>query len=159
MDGTMVCINAIVVVAFIFIKQKFIEGFLVFFCSFLIILTVFLLSLAGFPGTGGFMAKIFLLQGAVESDLWTLAIVLVMATLFSYWYYLRVVWFMWMREASSPDANASVYAPFLMRFALFGAAGLILFLGIFPSAFGFLEFVQSSVESLTRSLRLPHQAR
>ncbi|TFH66189.1 MAG: hypothetical protein E4G90_04855, partial [Gemmatimonadales bacterium] len=111
-------------------------------------LTVFLLSLAGFPGTGGFIGKIFLLQGAVGSDLWTLAVVLVLSTVISYWYYLRVVWYMWMRDASGPDAHASVIAPLPMRVALFGAAGLILFLGIFPSAFGFLDFVQSSVGSL-----------
>jgi NADH-quinone oxidoreductase subunit N len=114
-----------------------------------VLLTVFLLSLAGFPGTGGFIGKIFLLQGALEADLWTLAIVLVLSTLLSYWYYLRVVWFMWMRDASGPDAHTSVFAPLSMRVALFGAAGLILFLGIFPGAFGFLEFVQSSVGSLT----------
>ncbi|MFH1762957.1 MAG: NADH-quinone oxidoreductase subunit N [Gemmatimonadota bacterium] len=111
-------------------------------------LTVFLLSLAGFPGTGGFIGKIFLLQGAVGSDLWTLAVVLVLSTVLSYWYYLRVVWYMWMRDASGPDAHASVISPLPMRVALFGAAGLILFLGIFPSAFGFLDFVQSSVDSL-----------
>jgi NADH-quinone oxidoreductase subunit N len=114
-----------------------------------VFLTVFLLSLAGFPGTGGFIGKIFLLQGAVDSGLWTLAIVLVMATVASYWYYLRVAWFMWMKDAPSADAHASVFAPMPMRVALFGAAGIILFLGIFPNAFGFLDFVQASVDSLT----------
>jgi len=114
-----------------------------------VFLTVFLLSLAGFPGTGGFIGKIFLLQGALDADLWTLAVILVLSTVVSYWYYLRVVWFMWMREAPGPDAHRLVFAPLPMRLALFGAAGLILFLGIFPSAFGFLDFVQGSVDSLT----------
>jgi NADH-quinone oxidoreductase subunit N len=112
-----------------------------------VLLTVFLLSLAGFPGTGGFMAKIYLLQGALESDLWTLSLVLVMATLFSYWYYLRVVWYVWMKDASSADAHSHVVAPMLMRVALFVAVGLILYLGIFPSAF--LGFVEASVASVT----------
>jgi NADH-quinone oxidoreductase subunit N len=111
-----------------------------------VFLTVFLLSLAGFPGTGGFMGKIFLLQGAVTEDLWTLAVILVMATVFSYWYYLRVVWFMWMREAPSPDAHASVVASLPMRVALFAAVGLILYLGIFPSAL--LGLVEGSVDAL-----------
>ncbi len=113
-----------------------------------VFLTIFLLSLAGFPGTGGFIGKIFLLQGAADSGLWTLSVVLVLSTVVSYWYYLRVAWFMWMREAPGPDAHASVYAPLPMQVALFGAAGLILFLGIFPGAFGFLDFVQSSVDAL-----------
>jgi NADH-quinone oxidoreductase subunit N len=111
-----------------------------------VLFTVFLLSLAGFPGTGGFMGKIFLLQGAVESDLWTLAIVLVMATVFSYWYYLRVVWYMWMRDASSPDSHASVVAALPMRVALFASVALILYLGIFPGSL--LSFAQASVASM-----------
>lgn len=114
-----------------------------------VFLTIFLLSLAGFPGTGGFIAKIFLLQGAVDSGLWTLSIVLVMATLISYWYYLRVAWFMWMRDPSSADSHGLVFAPISMRVTLFGIAGVILLLGFFPGAFGFLDFVQNSVESLT----------
>jgi len=112
-----------------------------------VFLTVFLLSLAGFPGTGGFMGKIFLLQGAVTEDLWTLAVILVMATVFSYWYYLRVVWFMWMREAPSPDAHTSVVAPLPMRVALVAAVALILYLGIFPGAL--LGLVEGSVDSVT----------
>jgi len=114
-----------------------------------VFLTVFLLSLAGFPGTGGFMGKIYLLQGAVTEDLWTLALILVMATVFSYWYYLRVVWFMWMKEAPSPDAHASVVASLPMRVALVIAVGLILYLGIFPSTL--LGFVEASVDSLTHA--------
>jgi NADH-quinone oxidoreductase subunit N len=112
-----------------------------------VFLTIFLLSLAGFPGTGGFMAKIFLLQGAVDSDLWTLAIVLVMATVVSYWYYLRVAWYMWMKDASGADAHGSVMAPVGMRIALVAAVALILFLGVFPGVL--LGFVESSVGSLT----------
>ena len=95
------------------------------------------------------IAKIFLLQGAVDSGLWSLSIVLVMATLISYWYYLRVAWFMWMSDPSSSDSHARVFLPLSMRATLFGIAGVILLLGFFPGAFGFLDFVQSSVDSLT----------
>ena len=111
-----------------------------------VFLTIFLLSLAGFPGTGGFMGKIYLLQGAADSELWVLLVVLVMATLVSYWYYLRVAWYMWMREAPSPDAHQRVVAPLPMRVALFAAVGLVLFLGVFPSAA--MGIVQTSVDSL-----------
>jgi NADH-quinone oxidoreductase subunit N len=112
-----------------------------------VFLTVFLLSLAGFPGTGGFVGKIFLLQGAVDSGLLVLTIILVMATLVSYWYYLRVAWYMWMKDAPTPESHAGVFAPVTMRVALLAAVGLILFLGIFPG--GALGFAQSSVEALT----------
>src|SRR5690606_18196209 len=46
-------------------------------------MTVFLLSLAGFPLTGGFIAKVYVLQAAVERDLLSLAVVLVLASLVS----------------------------------------------------------------------------
>ncbi len=109
-------------------------------------LTIFLLSLAGFPGTGGFMGKIFLLQGAVGSALWSLSVVLVLTTLVSYWYYLRVAWYMWMRDAPSDEAYAGVYLPVSMRAALMVGAILILLTGVFPSTP--LEWAQASVEGL-----------
>jgi NADH-quinone oxidoreductase subunit N len=112
-----------------------------------VFLTIFLLSLAGFPGTGGFVGKIFLLQGAMDSGLLVLTVILVLSTLVSYWYYLRVAWYMWMKDAASPESHSAVVAPGPMRVALLVAAGLILFLGIFPG--GALGFAQSSVDSLT----------
>ncbi|SVE04643.1 uncharacterized protein METZ01_LOCUS457497, partial [marine metagenome] len=51
-----------------------------------VFLTIFLLSLAGFPGTGGFMGKIYLLQGAADSELWVLMSILVLSTVASYYY-------------------------------------------------------------------------
>ena len=111
-----------------------------------VFLTIFLLSLAGFPGTGGFMGKIYLLQGAVDSELWTLSVILVLTTVASYWYYLRVAWFMWMREPTSDGQHLSAVAPLPMRLALFASVALILFLGIFPSAM--LEFARASVQGL-----------
>lgn len=109
--------------------------------------TIFLLSLAGFPGTGGFMGKIFLLQGAIDANLIYLSVILVLTTVISYWYYLRVAWFMWMREAPTEDAFKNVMVPVPLRLALvLGVAGVI-FTGVFP---GFaLEMAQSSVAGLS----------
>jgi hypothetical protein len=81
-----------------------------------VVFTIFLLSLAGFPGTGGFMAKIYLLQGAVESELWTLAMILALATVVSYYYYLRVAWYMWMRPAGRTPHDR-VWAPLPLGWA------------------------------------------
>jgi NADH-quinone oxidoreductase subunit N len=111
-----------------------------------VLLTIFLLSLAGFPGTGGFMGKIFLLQGAADSELWTLSVILVLTTVASYWYYLRVAWFMWMREPTFDGQHLNAVAPLPMRVALVASVALILFLGIFPSIA--LDFARASVQGL-----------
>lgn len=97
-----------------------------------VVMTIFLLSLAGFPFTGGFIGKVFILRAAVEQGLILLAVVLVLASLVSYYYYLRVAWYMWFRE---PDAKVEA-EPIKLRGGMaaalaFSAAGVIV-LGVFP---------------------------
>jgi len=111
-----------------------------------VVLTIFLLSLAGFPGTGGFMGKIYLLQGAAESELWVLAVILVLTTLASYWYYLRVAWFMWMRTPTSEWQHDLVITPLPTRLALLVSVAIILYTGLFPGAA--LRFARASVQGL-----------
>jgi len=114
-----------------------------------VFMTIFLLSLAGFPGTGGFMAKIFLLQGAMEANLIYLSTILVLTTVLSYWYYLRVAWFMWMRDAPDADRHARLAIPVALRLALIVGVAVVLFTGIFPGSA--LELARSAAESLTSS--------
>jgi NADH-quinone oxidoreductase subunit N len=97
------------------------------------VMTIFLLSLAGFPLTGGFIGKVFILRAAVERGLVPLAVVLVVTSLLSYWYYLRVAWYMWFREPVGDDAYRGIETTGAMRVALIVAAVGIVFLGIFPS--------------------------
>jgi NADH-quinone oxidoreductase subunit N len=111
-----------------------------------VFLTIFLLSLAGFPGTGGFMGKIYLLQGAADAELWTLAVILVLTTVASYWYYLRVAWFMWMRPGTSDAGHTGVVVPLPMQLALVASVALILYTGLFPGAA--LDFARESVAGL-----------
>jgi NADH-quinone oxidoreductase subunit N len=111
-----------------------------------VLLTLFLLSLAGFPGTGGFIGKIYLLRGAVDAELWGLAVILVLTTVVSYYYYLRVAWYAWMREPLRPDQHDRIFMPLPMRIALVGGAAIVLYLGIFPSSA--LELARTSVEGM-----------
>lgn len=124
-----------------------------------IAMTIFLLSLAGFPATGGFIGKVFILRAAVETGLVPLAILLVLASLVSYWYYLRVAWYMWFREADKPGIDAGLVVPGPMRVALVTAAVGILLLGIFPGQL--LDLAQQSAMALTQAPtlfgRLPGQ--
>jgi NADH-quinone oxidoreductase subunit N len=97
-------------------------------------MTVFLLSLAGFPLTGGFIGKVYILQAAVERGLVSLAVILVMASLLSYWYYLRVVWYMWFREPIEGATFAGIAPTGTLRFALLAAIIGIIALGVFPGS-------------------------
>ena len=100
-----------------------------------ICMTIFLLSLAGFPFTGGFMGKVFILQAAVAKDDVALAIVLVLASLLSYWYYLRVAWYMWFRDAPASGPVPTPAVPGALRFALVVSAIGVVLLGILPGSF------------------------
>jgi len=111
-----------------------------------VFLTICLLSLAGFPGTGGFMAKVYLLMGARDAQLWTLAVLLVLTTIASYWYYLRLAWTMWMKEGRKADNHANVFSPLHLRMVLGVTVVLILLTGLFPGMV--LEVAQRSVDGL-----------
>ncbi len=112
-----------------------------------ITMTVFLLSLAGFPLTGGFVGKVYILRAAVDKGLIWLAIALVLASLVSYWYYLRVAWYMWFREPERTDAHGDVLVSPGLRLALVGAAVAVLLLGVFPGAL--LDLAERSAAALT----------
>jgi NADH-quinone oxidoreductase subunit N len=61
-----------------------------------------------------------------------LAVVLVLASLVSYYYYLRVAWYMWFREAPSKDAHHGIVVAPGVKIVLAVAVIGILILGIFP---------------------------
>jgi NADH-quinone oxidoreductase subunit N len=112
-----------------------------------VLMTVLLLSLAGFPGTAGFIAKYHLLLGAAESRLWILIVILVLTTVVSYWYYLRVAWFMWMKEAAAGEGpGAAGGTPLATHIVLVVGVALIILGGLFPGAA--LDLAADSVDGL-----------
>jgi NADH-quinone oxidoreductase subunit N len=105
---------------------------------------VFLISLAGFPPTGGFLAKFYVFSAAVRQGLISLVIIGVLASLVSVFYYLRIIIYMYMKEASNEvDINVDNPALFLALFlCLYG----VLLLGIFPG--NILMLIRQAVASL-----------
>jgi NADH-quinone oxidoreductase subunit N len=95
-------------------------------------MTIFLLSLAGFPLTGGFIGKLYILRAALEKEMIGLAVVLVLASLVSYYYYLRLAWYMWFRESPSKEAHEGIVIAPGVKIVLAAAVIGILILGIFP---------------------------
>lgn len=70
-----------------------------------IVLTVALISLVGLPPTGLFVGKIYLFYGAVQGDLWWLALAGALNSFVSAYYYLRPVRRLW--ESGGPAATES----------------------------------------------------
>ncbi len=65
----------------------------------------FMLSLTGVPPTGGFSGKFFIFRAAIEADLLWLAIVGVITSAISGYYYLRVVYTMYMMDGEGEVAD------------------------------------------------------
>jgi NADH-quinone oxidoreductase subunit N len=76
-------------------------------------LTAGMLALAGIPGTVGFIGKFQLIHSLVNGDYTWLAIVLVVGSMISLGYYLRVIAAMWMRPAvtTRPSPADGALAP------------------------------------------------
>ena len=95
------------------------------------LLSLFLLSLAGVPGTAGFAGKFFIFRSAVESNLIWLAVIGVITTVVSFYYELYVFVQMYMREPN--EAFADVRMTRALNIALLIAACGTLYLGILPT--------------------------
>jgi NADH-quinone oxidoreductase subunit N len=110
-------------------------------------MTLAMLSLAGFPATAGFIGKFFLIDAAVDGDYAWLGVVIVLGSVVSLAYYLRVVAVMWMGgyEVSlprlprrtvrpvagwSPEADARAQPEVAAVAVVFAAA--VLFFGVWP---------------------------
>jgi NADH-quinone oxidoreductase subunit N len=92
-------------------------------------MTIFMISLAGFPPTAGFIAKYGLFSAAVAQGYIWLVIIAVLNTLISVYYYLRLVVNMYMRQEKETLQPAyGVLALGLIGFL----AGVVLVLGITP---------------------------
>jgi NADH-quinone oxidoreductase subunit N len=104
------------------------------------VMALFMLSLTGIPPFGGFVAKYQLFFAAVGNGYSWLAIVGVLASAISAYYYLRVVVFMFMREPKV----ANQFSEISVSPTLVIIAALVALLGIFPT--GMLEFASDALK-------------
>jgi NADH-quinone oxidoreductase subunit N len=73
-------------------------------------LTISMLALAGLPGTAGFVGKFFLIEATVEGGYTWLGVAIVIGSMVSLAYYLRVIAAVWMRPAAEGVRPAPVIA-------------------------------------------------
>ncbi|MEW6062464.1 MAG: proton-conducting transporter membrane subunit, partial [Bacteroidota bacterium] len=93
------------------------------------LLSMFMFSLTGVPPFAGFVGKYYLFASAVQSNLTWLAIIGVVTSLFSTYYYLRVVVYMYFREGGEELPALSKLS---FTSVVISGVGIIL-LGVFPS--------------------------
>ena len=101
---------------------------------------VFLLSLAGIPATAGFVGKWYLFGAAVRADYTWLAVVAVINSAISLYYYARVVVMMYMRAAGD---EVRIKPSFGQRVAITACIAFTLFFGIYPQPI--LTFARNSI--------------
>jgi NADH-quinone oxidoreductase subunit N len=97
-----------------------------------VLLSLFLFSLTGIPGTAGFIGKFYVFGAVVHSGLIWLAVVGVILSAVSAFYYLRVIMYMFFRE---PEEDFVVRGPIAgaMAAALAVAAIATLVIGVLPT--------------------------
>lgn len=95
-----------------------------------VILSIFLFSLAGIPPFVGFVGKYYVFAAAINADLLMLAIIGVLASAASVYYYLRVMVYLYFRESTK---ETELFNPsMLYKGALVALAILTVYYGIEP---------------------------
>jgi NADH-quinone oxidoreductase subunit N len=102
----------------------------------------FLFSLAGIPPTGGFIAKFYVFFGAIRAGYAWLAIVGVLASVVSAFFYIRVAVVMFMQEPSEGD-DMPLETSGGLRVALAACFVAVLAVGVAPG--WFLSLVERAV--------------
>jgi NADH-quinone oxidoreductase subunit N len=105
---------------------------------------IFLLSLAGVPPTAGFVGKLYLFGAAIEQGYIWLAVIAVINSAISVFYYMKVVVAMYMRDLPPQGLALSPSRP--LRVALFVTLIGTVAIGIYPGPF--LELARASVAGL-----------
>jgi len=98
------------------------------------LMSLFLFSLTGIPGTAGFIGKFYLFNSIIRADLTWLAVIAVIFSAVSAYYYLRVVMYMFFREPEVEFATKEpINGPLAASLAL-SALG-VLVIGLLPAGF------------------------
>lgn len=105
------------------------------------VMLVFLLALTGIPPTGGFFGKVYLFAAVVEAGWMWVAVIGVLTSAISLYYYMGIVVQMYLKD-SEANTPVPVRAPVLGA-TLVLCAIVTVMLGIFPGFF--VEFAKASI--------------
>ena len=71
-------------------------------------ITIFLLSMAGIPPTAGFMGKLYIITDAIQAGYLLLAVLAIVSSILSMWYYLRLILIMYFQEPEEQFVTAGM---------------------------------------------------
>jgi len=96
------------------------------------LMVVFLLSLAGIPGTAGFIGKLLIFGAAIKGQFYALALIAVINAVVAAYYYINIV--RWMFFAK-PSEERAIPLPGSLAVALVTTLVLVLVIGLYPQPF------------------------
>ena len=100
------------------------------------LITLFLLSLAGVPPTGGFIAKLLVFYSLLDQGLWWMLFWTILGSSIALFYYLKPIALMYMKKPEPTEKRKQAPFPRFLTPALLLLAGFILVSGLVPSFFG-----------------------
>jgi len=105
-------------------------------------MVVFLLSLIGIPGTGGFIGKLMVFGSALRVEYYFLAVIAIVNSVIAGYYYLNVIRYMFFQPLDEP-AGKQIKLPATLSTVIVLACLFTLLMGIFAQPF--ISFVQASL--------------
>lgn len=98
-------------------------------------LLILMVSFAGIPPTAGFWGKLYIFRQAIESGHWGLALIGVLTSLVSFYYYLGIVVAMYMHPEEEGGLRPAPEARTWSKLSIAITVGGVILVGLFPDVF------------------------
>ena len=117
-----------------------------------IMMSIFMLSLAGFPSTIGFLGKFYIFTAAIESGQLLLAGLGILTAFISVYYYFKLIAMMYFYDSDEtqkkfPVGISTVLLVIITLIVIWGGIGTSL-IPYVPGADGFMDFASKAISSL-----------
>ncbi len=117
-----------------------------------IMMSIFMLSLAGFPSTIGFLGKFYIFTAAIESGQLLLAGLGILTAFISVYYYFKLIAMMYFYESNEPQRKfpiriSTILIVIISLIVIWGGIGTSL-IPYVPGADGFIDIARQTIGSL-----------